>query len=300
VVAALRNNAAVVGLGRMDQRTSEEMTVEQARRYIEDLGGPAVQSFDWIWGRAVKIGIRGDSLDEGLYDRDYGPGAAARVIDHLRETGFAGTIPAAETPRNLPAPPRTAPGRDAGAPEEDGAEKGTPGPGNRMVSTDYDRRVQEDAAGIQCDDSGLLWYENRARSVPGATCAACEYPATGHFRVWSAAGDVRVDADMCGGCGGNAIVAEWSARRGEPLGHGTAPEHGRVDGRPRDLGYGTGGRNTPADAYRPGPDGAARSPGLDFPQASPFAASPFHHGAPSGHVSPACPAPGSAPRAPHR
>ncbi len=37
-------------------------------------------SFDYLYGRVMKIDIRGDVLDPGLYDRDNGPDAAMRAL----------------------------------------------------------------------------------------------------------------------------------------------------------------------------------------------------------------------------
>lgn len=40
--------------------------------------------FDYVRGRPLKVDISGDVLDEFLYDRDNGQGAAARVVTKLR------------------------------------------------------------------------------------------------------------------------------------------------------------------------------------------------------------------------
>lgn len=40
--------------------------------------------FDWVDGRCLKIDLLGDAMDPRLYDRDNGEGAAARVVNLLR------------------------------------------------------------------------------------------------------------------------------------------------------------------------------------------------------------------------
>ena len=39
--------------------------------------------FDYLYGRCLKIEINGKTLRTGLYDRDYGDGAAQRVVDSI-------------------------------------------------------------------------------------------------------------------------------------------------------------------------------------------------------------------------
>ena len=40
--------------------------------------------FDYLHGRCLKVEINGKTLRVGLYDRDYGEGAAQRVVDSIR------------------------------------------------------------------------------------------------------------------------------------------------------------------------------------------------------------------------
>lgn len=68
-----------------------DLSLEEARQdYAEVVarqGGKA--RFDYYYGRPLKVELSGDTFDPCLYDRDAGPGAAARAIANLRseETG---------------------------------------------------------------------------------------------------------------------------------------------------------------------------------------------------------------------
>ena len=41
--------------------------------------------FDYLYGRVLKVWIKGDELDSRLYNRDNGEGAAERAINTLRQ-----------------------------------------------------------------------------------------------------------------------------------------------------------------------------------------------------------------------
>lgn len=77
VLAALYNNSHPMGLGLL-QFNSKEMTVKEARKLLE-----TQVSFDYIYGRVMKIDLSGDTLDPWLYDRDNGEGAAKAAIEGL-------------------------------------------------------------------------------------------------------------------------------------------------------------------------------------------------------------------------
>lgn len=80
ILAALFNNSKQQGMGFLDSRGSNKMTVEHAREILE-----TEDSFDYLYGRVMKIRLRGDEFDPWLYDRDNGAGAAERVIEDLRQ-----------------------------------------------------------------------------------------------------------------------------------------------------------------------------------------------------------------------
>lgn len=54
------------------------MTPEQAAPLVQE------DWIDYLNGRALKIKIQGDELTSYLYDREYGEGAAQRIVDELR------------------------------------------------------------------------------------------------------------------------------------------------------------------------------------------------------------------------
>ena len=56
-------------------------TLDMAEEEIKD--NPSM-NFDYVYGKVIKCDISGDTFDGWLFDRDCGPGAAARAIDNLR------------------------------------------------------------------------------------------------------------------------------------------------------------------------------------------------------------------------
>ena len=74
VLAALYNHARTQGLGILHYQPGN-MSLEEARNLLK------TQSyFDYLKGRVLKIDLSGDELNERLYDRDNGLGAAAAAI----------------------------------------------------------------------------------------------------------------------------------------------------------------------------------------------------------------------------
>lgn len=103
VLAALYNNAGPVSLGALHPRHRENMTSEQARELWRTHGKLVGRSrcglrrikhirFDYVHGRLLKVTFCGGSVDIMGFDRQYGPGAASRVIDHIRQTGSVALI----------------------------------------------------------------------------------------------------------------------------------------------------------------------------------------------------------------
>lgn len=80
VLMALYDAARPLGMGFLHYRP-EPMTREQA----DGLLAKSLH-FDYVGGRPLKIDLSGDELNQGLYDRDQGEGAAQRCIDKLRVT----------------------------------------------------------------------------------------------------------------------------------------------------------------------------------------------------------------------
>ncbi len=78
VLAALYNNAGPLGMGHL-HFIPEDMQVEDARELLDE----GITYFDYVHGRCLKIDLSKDKLDPWLYDRDWGEGAAERVLSDL-------------------------------------------------------------------------------------------------------------------------------------------------------------------------------------------------------------------------
>ena len=82
VLAALYNSARPFGLGIL-QYDPRPMTEEDAQRILDS---STSRYFDYLNGRLIKVDLSDDNeFDERLFDRDYGPGSAERVIHKLYE-----------------------------------------------------------------------------------------------------------------------------------------------------------------------------------------------------------------------
>lgn len=80
VLAALYNRAQVQGLGFL-QAKSGDMTTEEAQAILNDDDN---RYFDYLYGRVMKVDLKGDEFNPWLYDRDNGEGAAARALEGLK------------------------------------------------------------------------------------------------------------------------------------------------------------------------------------------------------------------------
>lgn len=78
ILAGLYNASKPQGMGFL-QADSADMSNEEAKDLLKDQ-----DYFDYLKGRIMKVRIVGDELEEALYDRDNGQGAARQVIDQLR------------------------------------------------------------------------------------------------------------------------------------------------------------------------------------------------------------------------
>ena len=79
VLASLYNASKPLGMGFL-QYDPQPMTVEEAQELLDKY-----DYFDYLKGRVMKVDLSGDELDPYLYDRDNGPGAAARAIEATQE-----------------------------------------------------------------------------------------------------------------------------------------------------------------------------------------------------------------------
>lgn len=78
LLAALYNNAKPLGMGFLHARPN--MTEDDA---AELLRGRERPYFDYLYGRPLKVEINGSTLNPRLYDRDWGDGAAERIVNKL-------------------------------------------------------------------------------------------------------------------------------------------------------------------------------------------------------------------------
>ncbi len=81
VLRVLYDRAQTQGTGVL-QYTPELMTEKEAKIALSQQGSGR---FDYLKGRVMKIRIAGIEIDERLYDRDNGPGAAAQAVEGLRK-----------------------------------------------------------------------------------------------------------------------------------------------------------------------------------------------------------------------
>ncbi len=86
VLAALYNNSRPQGMGFANYDANPMSREEAAELLAQD------HYFDYVKGRVMKIDLASnESFSPGLYDRDNGPGAAAKIIEELRR-GKAGAL----------------------------------------------------------------------------------------------------------------------------------------------------------------------------------------------------------------
>lgn len=83
VLCALYNASKPLGMG-VFQFIPGDMTKDQASALLASFGDQKPY-FDYLYGRLMKVGISGDEISTGLYDRDLGQGAGERAIAALRE-----------------------------------------------------------------------------------------------------------------------------------------------------------------------------------------------------------------------
>ena len=84
VLTALYNASHQQGMGFMHSRGQTGMVAEEAAELLK------TQSyFDYLHGRVMKIDLSKDTLDPWGYDRDNGPGAAARALEKLSTVTLA-------------------------------------------------------------------------------------------------------------------------------------------------------------------------------------------------------------------
>lgn len=79
VLKALYDHSHVQGLGFIEAVPDGTVTVEHCEELLKKR-----DFFDYLYGRVLKVWLKGDEFDESLYDRDNGEGAAQRAVDSVR------------------------------------------------------------------------------------------------------------------------------------------------------------------------------------------------------------------------
>ncbi len=80
VLQALFNASKQQGMGFADKSGANQMSIEDARKYTSKDNR---QYYDYLRGRVMKVDLGTNDLRVALYDRDNGPGAAARALKPL-------------------------------------------------------------------------------------------------------------------------------------------------------------------------------------------------------------------------
>lgn len=85
VLAALYNASQPLGMGFL-HFDPKPMSAQEAWEiiYASETAADGTIYFDYLKGRVMKVRLGGPMLDPRLYDRDNGPGAAARAIEAVR------------------------------------------------------------------------------------------------------------------------------------------------------------------------------------------------------------------------
>ena len=95
LLAALYNAVSPSGMGVLQAKPGD-MTSDEAKALlcgdVQEGDYPVDRQrqdnkpayFDYLYGRCLKVEINSKTLRTGLYDRDYGQGAAQRVVDSVR------------------------------------------------------------------------------------------------------------------------------------------------------------------------------------------------------------------------
>lgn len=80
VLMVLYNKSKQQGVGLFNPEGAISMSIEEAQTIID--ATPNLY-FDYLRGRVMKVSLKGDVLEEALYDRDNGPGATMKALTPL-------------------------------------------------------------------------------------------------------------------------------------------------------------------------------------------------------------------------
>jgi len=86
LLQTLYNRSQQQGMGFLDPTGRLNMTLSEAEGIIANRTNDQgrIAYFDYLYGRVIKCDLNGDTMNEALFDRDMGEGAAAAVISGLR------------------------------------------------------------------------------------------------------------------------------------------------------------------------------------------------------------------------
>lgn len=79
VLAALYNNSKVQGMGFLQAKPGI-MSEGEAAEILEE-----THTFDYLFGKVMKVDLTHDQFNPRSYDRDNGDGAAQRAVDSIGE-----------------------------------------------------------------------------------------------------------------------------------------------------------------------------------------------------------------------
>lgn len=79
VLKALYDHSHEQGYGFFSRVPEGTVTVKHCEDLLKE-----TQSFDYLYGRVMKVDLSSDEFEEWLYDRDCGAGAAQRAVDSIR------------------------------------------------------------------------------------------------------------------------------------------------------------------------------------------------------------------------
>ena len=83
VFLTLFNNAKTPGLGLIAAAMFGPLSIEGAEKIMQDCNEDIY--FDYVYGRVMKISLKGDDIDTRLYNLNNGENAAEKAIQKLRE-----------------------------------------------------------------------------------------------------------------------------------------------------------------------------------------------------------------------
>lgn len=79
ILMKLYNASKQQGIGFYTVQGQKDLTLKEAQKIIARLN-PKYMYIDYLYGRALKVNLRGNEFNSKAYDRDNGLGAAAKAL----------------------------------------------------------------------------------------------------------------------------------------------------------------------------------------------------------------------------